>query len=280
MGLLAIHQMASFSRAGETLILRALNAHPRLTVVHQVHEPDRHDDLALFRTLKDADVSQISRDDPRLSHRDDLAGVQALILKNAVWEHAYAFSGFILVRNPLAIITSARTMNETSSHREQVRRWGRGIDARMLPFVSTSDATTAFCTLLTRKLIAAHATGLPIVRYEDFVCKPEPVLRRLLAHLEVEWDDSVLRSHERYSIGEFGHGGIKLWEKINTNSLDKYRRLGKINKSKIFSLCYPIFELYGYEFDGDRVNVKECFDDRFKSSTSFGVRSIEVQSTK
>lgn len=273
---LAVYQMASFSRAGETLLLRALNAHPRLAVVHQVHEPDREEDLTLFRMLKDLDVRRMSLDDPRLAHRDDLDGVEALILKNAVWEHAYPFAGFILMRNPLAIIASARTMNETSSHREQVRRWGRGIDVRMLPFLNSSDATTAFCTLLTRKLTAAHATGLPIVRYEDFVNRPEPVLRRLVAHLGVEWNDIVLRSHEQYSVGEFGHGGIRLWEDIYTNSLEKYRKLGNINKSKIYSLCYPLFELYGYEFDGDRVNVKECFYDRFNAHNFFGAENTEI----
>ena len=267
LGALKVEHMVSFSRSGETTLLRSLAAHPHLAVVHQLLEPDRKEDMVLFRHLRGNDVRKIARDHELLAHRDDLASVSSLILKNAVWEHADPVSGFILVRNPLAVIASARTLEETPAslekHREQIRRWGRGIDSRMLPFLQDVDTTTGFCTLITRKLVAAHASGLPIVRYEDFVSTPEIVLRRLLSHFGLEWDDRVLRAHERYEEGQLGHGKIKLWEPIHRGSLEKYTKMPKEAKSKIFSLTFPVMHLYGYDFDGERVTLREEFNDRF-----------------
>jgi len=264
-----VYQMASFSRSGETLVLRALSAHPDLAVVHQLHAPDSGEDLELFKYLKNQDVQRISPEHPKVAHRKDVRSARAMILKNAVWEHAHPFEGFILVRNPLAVIASARTLTETPeaerNHRNQVRRWGRDIDKRMLPFLADCDNTTAFCALFTRKMTALYASGLPIVRYEDFVRKPDSVLRRLVHHLGVPWDEAVLRSHELYSEGEFGHGRIKLSQPINTQSLHKYMVIDRKLKSKIYSLCFPIFHLFGYDFDGEKVTVSHDFHDRFKS---------------
>jgi hypothetical protein len=258
--------MVSFSRSGETLMLRSLNSHPELAVVHQLREPDLEADLEIFRHLKANDVRTLSPSHPLLRHRDDLDGVRALVLKNAVWEHAAPFTGFILVRNPLAVIASARTLNETPEarvqHREQARRWARGIDPRLLPFVGQTDSTTAFCALYTRKMTAAHATGLPIVRYEEFVAEPERILRRLLRHLGVGWDDAALRGHERFRQGEFGHGKIRLWEPIHDKSVEKYADLEPKIKTKIYALCWSAMTLYGYDFDGHAVTLGPI-DDRF-----------------
>ncbi|MDI7862100.1 sulfotransferase [Rhizobiaceae bacterium n13] len=258
--------MASFSRSGETLVQRCLNAHPDIEVVHQIRDPDTKEDMELFRFLKRSGNSALASNNRLLAHKK-LHDRSVLVLKNAVWIHKGPRQGFILVRNPFSLAVSSFRHNENPdsevTHRKQQVRWCNGIDSLMLPYVRTTDNLSAWMALYTRKMLHDFNSGLPIVRYEDFIADPERSLRKIVRHLGLEWSDRLLQSHADYEQGEIGHGKIKLWRPIHQNSSEKYKRLTHQQLGLVYSLTAPVLDAYGYRWDGSTIEALD-FDDRFR----------------
>ena len=252
--------MASFSRSGETLLQRCLNAHPDIEVVHQIREPDSPDDLKLFRHLIRRKEMTIPGNHPLLAHRT-LSPNAVILVKNAVWTHAHPRQGFTLARNPFSIIVSAFRHTEeskTSEHqRKQQMRWCAEIDPLMMPYVQTAENLDGYLSLYSRKLLQDFRDGLPFVRYEDFVSDPETWLRRIVAHLGIDWSDRVLKSHEDYQQGETGHGKIKLWRPIHEGSTDKYKVLSEAQRARVYALTHEVLSNYGYGWDGEDLALRE-----------------------
>jgi len=259
-----IYQLASFSRSGETLLLRCLNAHPDIEVVHQINEPDSEKDLSLFRKIRfNSNVHEISGDDPDVSHRN-LGPSSVLLVKNAVWSDYTVRRGFILARNPFSVVMSAyrHQSPNAQSLAHQIRqqlRWSTGIDDRISLFIKDSSPLDGFLTLYTRKMLHDYNSGLPYIRYEDFVVNPEPTLRSITDYLGLKWSDSVLNSHTLYNQGVYGHGKIKLWQPIHPGSLDKYKTLSSTILSKIYSFTWYALECYGYQWNGSELTLR--YDD-------------------
>ncbi|WP_417725758.1 sulfotransferase domain-containing protein [Salipiger sp.] len=255
-----IFHMASFSRSGETLLQRCLNAHPDIEVVHQIHEPDSKEDLALFRHLMTREEQTISGDDPLLAHRS-LSPDAVILLKNAVWTHPAPRHGFTLIRNPFSIIVSAFRHTEdsrTSEHqRKQQMRWCTGIDPLMMPYVETAENLDGYLALYSRKMLQDYRDGLPFVRYEDFVQDPETWLKRIVAHMGLAWSDRVMNSHEDYRKGETGHGKIKLWQPIHAGSSDKYKVLTEAQRARVYALTGEALASYGYGWDGEDITLRD-----------------------
>jgi hypothetical protein len=253
-----IFQMASFSRSGETLLLRCLNAHPDIEVVHQIEARDRAEDLALFRHLMTREATDIPADDPLLAHRS-LGPRSVLVVKNAVWTHPHPRRGFILARNPFSVVRSAfRDRPKPESVEKNVAqqvRWAEGIDPLLVPAMRMEPTLTSFTMLYARKMLADRRDGLPFLRYEEFVKRPEPWLRKVVAHLGLDWSDRVLRSHEDYPEGALGHGRIKLSEPIHTGSGRRYRKMTPEQLSHVYGVAHEALRRYGYTWDGDRVGL-------------------------
>jgi hypothetical protein len=251
--------MSSFSRSGETLLLRCLDAHPDIHVVHQIREPDADADLALWKFLMDYEPTEIPHDHELIQ----AAGVKegaVLLLKNAVWTHPYPYNGFVLVRNPFAVVNSFKILNEDdvkyNKRKQQYRRWARQIDAKVLPLINKEpDNITCLCALYNVKMAPLAKLGLPILRYEDFVTYPETYLNKICDYLGVVWNDLLLKSHTLYSEGELGHGGIPLWKPIHTGSLHSYQKLPKEVISKIYSLTKPVYEMFGYQYKNNKITT-------------------------
>ncbi|SLN33218.1 Sulfotransferase domain protein [Roseivivax jejudonensis] len=254
-----IFHMASFSRSGETLLLRCLDAHPDIAVVHQIREPDTPEDLALFRHLKDLRETTIAADHPALAHRGLRPGA-ALVLKNAVWTHGHPRRGFTLVRNPFSVVVSAYrhvAPKDPAHQRNQQIRWCRAIDPVMLPFIEQCDIMDGFLALYARKMLQDRRDGLPFLRYEDFVADPETWLRRIVAHMGLDWSDRVLKSHEDYAEGETGHGRIKLWQPIHAGSTDRFKAaLSAGQAARIHALTHEVLAAHGYDWDGTDLTVR------------------------
>lgn len=251
-----IFHMASFSRSGETLLQRCLNAHPDIEVVHQIHAHDRPDDLEIFKAFTQHKDLDININDPLLKARN-LKPTSVLLLKNAVWTHGYLRRGFILVRNPFSLVASsfreAPPPDQAKRQRNQQIRWAQGIDSKMVKMMGISKTIDGFLALYSRKMLQDRRDGLPFVRYEDFVQDPETWLRKIVAHMGLAWNDRVLTSHEDYPEGFKGHGGIKLWQPINQNSSDKYLTMDERIKSHIYGLTAEVLFQYGYTWDGTTV---------------------------
>lgn len=245
-----IYHMASFSRSGETVMLRTLNAHPELHVVHQIKDPDVSEDLELFRFLKDYQPGEVDSKQREVRAAKVPAG-KALMVKNAVWTHRFPFKGFVLVRNPLSVVKSFKLLRESpekaESRKKQLRRWARQIDKKLLPTVRQGDNLAAVCMLYSCKMAPLARMGLPIVRYEDFVTDPERILRGLFERMDLPWDDAVLRSHENYAEGSYGHGHIPLWQPIHDRSADSWKRLPLNVVSRVCEMTSPVMRDFGYE---------------------------------
>jgi len=256
-----IYHMASFSRSGETLMQRCLNAHPDIEVVHQINEPDTPADLKIFRSFMQREKQTIAADDPLVLHRK-LGENAVLLLKNAVWIHPYPRQGFTLVRNPFSLVASSYRENpppdQAKRQRAQQARWARGIDLRLLAMMQGGPTLPGFLALYTRKMLQDRRDGLPFVRYEDFVLDPEAWLRKIVAHLGLPWSDRVLTSHEGYPVNKKGHGGIKLWTPVNPGSVNKYKSLSDRTLSKIYGMTHEVLAQYGYSWDGAELGCQEA----------------------
>jgi len=246
----SIYHMASFSRSGETVMLRCLNAHPALHVVHQIMDPDVSEDMELFRFLKDYQPGEVASTQREVKAAKVPAG-KALMLKNAVWTHQFPFKGFVLVRNPLSVVNSFKLLKEgeekIEARKKQLCRWARQIDEQLIPAVRQDSNMSAVCMLYNRKMAPLARMGLPIVRYEDFVNHPERILRGLFERLGLPWDDAVLRSHENYAEGSYGHGHIPLWQPIHDKSADSWKKLPPGVVSRIYGMTYPVMRDFGYD---------------------------------
>lgn len=255
-----IFHMASFSRSGETLMLRCLNAHPQIEVVHQIFEPDSVEDFALFRALIEREDQHISVDDSLVAHRN-LSANCILLVKNAVWIHKYPRRGFTLVRNPFSVVTSAYRdspdLDQAERQKRQQIRWARDIDELTVGLMDEDPTLTGFTALCTRKMLQDRYDGLPFVRYEDFVQNPEHFLRKIVGHLGLEWDDRVMSSHEAYAESEKGHGGIKLWRPINKGSTEKYQKLSPQQRAHIYGIAWGALRQYGYKWDGRELTLQQ-----------------------
>lgn len=238
-------------------MLRCLDAHSGIHVVHQILEPEPPENSALYRRLRRHERKSISA----TAHRIQAANVAnraTLLLKNATWTHPWKFNGFVLVRNPLSIINSLKVAHDTKSHQSRrqlhIDRWAKQIAPSLLDEFGDKSSVEKVALLYEAKMLTLATCGLPIVRYEDFVQYPEMIMKKLLAVLKIPWDDSVLRSHERYSEGQLGHGKIPLWKPIHDGSLDSWRNLPTKAIDTILRINAKSMEAFGYELhDGNMV---------------------------
>ncbi|WP_160317889.1 glycosyltransferase 61 family protein [Cobetia sp. UCD-24C] len=254
-----VFHMNSFSRSGETLLLRCLNAHPLIHVVHQINEPDTAEDLALWKHLMQFEPTEISSDDPYVKAAGVASG-SVILVKNAVWTHQYFHKGFVLARNPFAVANSFKITAEDelkySKRKKQYQRWAKLIDSKLLPYVNQEENSFKILSVLyNAKMLDASNLDQPVIRYEDFVTKPAIALKRICVALEIEWNPLVLKSHTFFKEGEYGHGGIPLWKDIHGGSLHSYKKLPKEVKNIIYSICRNSISALGYYYDGNECNV-------------------------
>lgn len=256
-----LYEMSSFSRSGETLMLRCLQAHPDIEVISQIREPDEERDVDLFWSVINKGKMAIDAADPLTAHRLPHAGTR-FVVKNFAWTTPGKRQGFVLIRNPFSVVVSAHRHTEDpkkeAKQRAQQIRWCRNIDKLMVPFIESIDNLTAYLALYNRKMLHDRRSGMPFVRYEDFVSDPEIWLRKIVAHLGLEWSPRVLESHLDYKEGETGHGGIKLWQPINMGSMDKYKALEPELASKVYSLTQDVLRVYGYRWNGDEIKMLDA----------------------
>lgn len=255
-----IFHMSSFSRSGETLMLRCLNAHPLIHVAHQILSPDSKEDFKLFRFLQRYEADSIPSDNEFVLQAK-VSDNSVLVVKNAVWCHAYSYKGFALVRNPFSVYRSFNIANEPIKgflHRKsQMYRWAIGIDKNLIPGIAGSSNLESFCALYNRKMQEIIDSGIKIIHYENFVQDPEKYLKIILSELSIPWDNAVLQSHNNYSEGDTGHGGIKLWLPIHQGSKDSYKKVGPQDFSRIYGLTYPILTQLGYKVTDHELIVQE-----------------------
>jgi hypothetical protein len=224
--------VASMARSGETMVLRALAAHPRVHVVHNLARQDSPEETRLFHGLKAHDAPTIPASHPLVAPLSLSPGV-VLVLKQGTWEHAAPFAGFVLARNPVAIYASLRAYDARACggdpdacwhhNTERLVRWLGDIDAGLIPRLVAAPPVEQFCLFYNRRMGALSTLGLPVVHYERLVTDPVSMLPKITALLGLDCPGPVLHAHRGYAPGAEGHGRNDLSRPIDTRSIVSYR---------------------------------------------------------
>lgn len=256
--------MGSFARSGETLLLRCLHAHPALHVVHQINETDRPEDLALFQFLTTYPHTSIAHDHP-LIQRAGIAPGKILVVKYAVWTHAYPFYGFVLARNPFSVAKSlvaysTARAESTAMQQSRLTRWAQGIDPALTPAVQQLPCIDSTAMLYNRKMLPLAESGMPVLRYEDLARDPHTSLRWLLKQLGLPWDNAVEQSHTTYPEGQYGHGGIALWKPIHAETTPACGDMPAADIARIQGYAWPSMARLGYRVHNGVLEVLPYLD--------------------
>jgi hypothetical protein len=221
---LRIAHLASFARCGETLVQRALSAHPQVQVVFDLHEPNTPAQERLFELLRVWPLDTV----PRWQLAEHLRpGTSVLLLKQGIFEPRHRPHGFGLLRNPYAAFVSlwhyeARRLGEAADPARNLQHWRTRREPRLLVWADATmpallpalraerDPVRQFLMFWQARVAQIVAQQRTLLHYEDFVRHPEPELRRLCAALDLPWDAAVLDAHRSFRPGERGHGGIDL----------------------------------------------------------------------
>ena len=111
---------------------------------------------------------------------------------------------------------------------------------------------------------ARYGDRFALLRYEDFVLRPEPVMRGLLAWLDEPWSDVVLEHHEvqgARSGRKQVSGKSRTDEPIDVSRIDKWTRtLGETDRAWLAERLGRHAELFGYAMD--RADVAPLGGDR------------------
>jgi hypothetical protein len=251
--------MRSFGRSGETLLMRSLDAHQRIHALVQLlhRRKETNESYQLFRQVVDECPQSMPRSDllrKVIAPHDK----PTLLVKAAVWEPRPDAHGFVLIRNPMAVVHSYLKLFGSRLDKRKWRpiaRWMLRIDRETAKLVNRCEILTAVCIAWNRRYADLSLRNIPIIYYENFIRNPDLQLRALLTGLDLPWDDAVLHSEKNYQPGEVGHGGIALSEPIHAGSLDSWKTLGDKRIAKIRALCYPIMHAYGYELKGGELHI-------------------------
>ncbi|MEM7530234.1 MAG: hypothetical protein AAF416_21715 [Pseudomonadota bacterium] len=281
--------MASCARSGETLMLRMLAAHPEIHVPFDLQAENGPEERAAQTFLMQCTETELARDHPALGGRVP-PEARLLLVKQGVWEHPAPFHGFVLARNPVAVIASLldydarrpptdtlfpevvtglggrakrllrrlRPRQQMTRHEdpgwERLLRWQDAIDPGLTPFLNEMPYTDALCAFYTRRMAPLVGLGLPVVCYERLVTEPEREMADLLDHLGLDMVPEVLGSHTRYARGSVGHGKIDLSRPVSTASLDAWRgRIDRATFHRIAGLTYPAWSALGYRLSWEEI---------------------------
>ena len=119
----------------------------------------------------------------------------------------------------------------------------------MAHFSTLGETVNTFSLVMEFWEQAKQALGLSAltIKYEDFVTEPEPVARRLLTYLEMDWQNNVLLTHE--TAKERGRietpSYRQVTEPINTSAIDRWTRY-QTWLEPYFDSLRPMADLNGY----------------------------------
>lgn len=270
---LPIHHMASCARSGETLVLKTMSAHPDVYVPMNLSKEENLGGTRLVREIRETGARNLRKD--RLTDLGVQTEASVILVKQGVWEHPTQFSGFVLVRNPVAVYASLKTYDDVpfglkkklssalkgklkkgEDSKDRMVRWLRDIDPTLRDYVKTCDFDDAFCAFYTRRMAPLANLGLPIVHYESFVKNPTREVKRICDILKIEYRPELLSAHTAYRPGTEGHGKNDLGKPISGDSLEKYRKtVDKKLFDKISALTHSAWSAFGYRMSYGNVTV-------------------------
>jgi hypothetical protein len=226
--------MASMARSGETLLLKILNIHNNVKVVHNLFEKERQLDCIAFEKLKKYKGLTVDPTDPVFKHYS-LKNNDILLLKQGTWQHQYIFKGFVLCRNPVSVFSSLKEYDSNEkgynkntnfwfNNNERLIRWSNDMDKKLNSHLYNKSPLNQFCLFYNYRMEHLFNLNLPIIRFEDFIIDPHSNLQKICDILNINFNDQMLQFDKFYKKGSMGHGQNTLSSPINTEVLNKYKK--------------------------------------------------------
>lgn len=249
--------MNSFSRSGETLMQRTLNAHKNISALIQLKKTGTEIELQyeIFKKIRVSKPDTITLTEEEFTTLELPEETKILLVKNAVFLNKENKYSFMLLRNPYSVYASYRKLsNSLKDPRQQMRNWANNIDQNLIDLVDYGDFLEAVMSIYLKKTLTEINTSNTIVKYENFIAEPEKTLKTLLKELSVDWDPAVLEAHEQYEIGELGHGGIELWQPIRSEKANMLpENLSDSEIFRIYGFCSILIDRAGYDIRNNRL---------------------------
>jgi hypothetical protein len=227
--LLRIVHLASLARSGETLLLRALAAHPQVHVVHDLRAVNTGADQALYRLLRVWPLPTLPRWqlDAHVAPGVVPQDCRVLVLKQGVFAPRQRPAGFGLIRNPQAVFSSlwrydALRLGQTPTAALNAQHWLNLRLPRLLVWADAClpallpalraepDPVRQFLLYWQARVAQILAQQRTVITYEHFVCEPEAALREVCAAIGLPFEPGLLQAHRGHAAGEPGHGGMDL----------------------------------------------------------------------
>lgn len=243
----------SMAMSGETLLLRALSAHPQISIVHNLREKELLEDLRLFNYLRESKEQFVWGKSKMCLHKD-LKRKDILVLKQGVWEHDYDYKGISLIRDPRAIFSSLISYDkglpieqQKENFKTRILAWAKGIDEQLFSELNKDISNLERFVLFYNRRMAAIRDDLSIFRYEDMCENPREVLTKIVDDLGLPQNENVFNSHLLFEKGKKGHGKIDLSKPINSQSLNNWKSvLSKKDIDYINEHCGYYMKTFGY----------------------------------
>jgi hypothetical protein len=107
-----------------------------------------------------------------------------------------------------------------------------------------------WCEITARlsRFAADHPDNSLSIKYEDLAAEPEVTMRRVFEFIGVDFDPALVESAltRRENIGP---GDFKAYQraKVDTSSVDRWKKLSADTRSRIGAILNPTLESLGYE---------------------------------
>jgi protein-tyrosine sulfotransferase len=147
-------------------------------------------------------------------------------------------------RHGLDVACSLKDLCETngiylSELHEYIKRYPRPLEAFCHAWVDITRATQAF--------VERHPDNALLLTYEDLTAGPESVTRKIADFVKVDWPSDWLAKVMQAP----DHTGLGDWktyakDRIDTESVGRWRRLSEHTISMMGRICNPVLEASGY----------------------------------
>lgn len=226
---LRVVTLASLARSGETVLLRALAAHPQVHVVHDLYAANDEIEQRLYGLLRVWPLPTLPRAelDQHLAPGAVSPEARVLLLKQGVFSPRHRAEGFGLIRNPYAVFcslwsydakleglppTPARNLQNWRTRRlPRLLIWTEASLPWLLPALrAETDPVRQFLGYWQARVAQILERHRTVLDYESLVADPSTTLRLACAAIGVPFEPAMLDAHRLHPPGKLGHGGIDL----------------------------------------------------------------------
>lgn len=265
-----IFQLASHARAGETMLLKLLDAHPQIHVVSHVQKEEAECDIDFTNEIRQTGAQFISRQHWYVNLRN-LHTSNVFLVKQGTWYTEYPFKGIVLVRNPFSFVQSMIEYNRLeglngriysvsrkrySKTFRRLLRWTMDMSGDIHQKISKqNDVISALCIFYNHRVSELISYSKTIYRYEDVILNTKNELKNICKSIDIEFQENMIDAHLNYKKYPEGHGKNRLDRGVDEVSMEKWKTLNKKDVSLIHELTSSVAENLGYRLKGNSLSI-------------------------